>query len=557
MGYLEVVKGLNPGQQIIIEGDRAVLGRHPDCDIVLDVGAVSRQHACITQENGQYYVEDLKSRNGTQLNGINVEGRAALADDDEVKICELLFRFYNGAPGDHTKGAKRPSLENTLAMMVDEESSTIMSKIEVSTTGTGLRVTVNPEVKLKALIEITQNLATSLSLDEVLPKILDSLFKVFVQADRGFIVLRDERGTLVPKAVKYRREGADDTPRISRTIVSQAMDSKEAILSADAASDSRFAMSQSIADFRIRSMMCAPLISSTGDPLGVLQIDTSDQRSRFQQDDLDVLASVACQAAFAVENARLHENALRQKAMERDLALAHKVQEGFLPSSPPDVTGYEFFTYYDPANEVGGDFYDCVRLPDNRLAVLVADVSGKGVPAALLMAKFTGEIRYWLAREADPAKAIMHANADFSETGAADRFITLLVAVVNLDNHEVTLVNAGHMPPYCRRANGTIEILGEEATGVPLGVDDEFEYEDFTFMLGPGDSLTSFTDGFSEAMNAAGDFYGLDPFDGPLLSEPVESVTDLGQRILTDVKRFVGDHQQFDDMCLVCFGRSK
>ena len=222
-------------------------------------------------------------------------------------------------------------------------SSTIMSKLDVSSSGSGLRVTVNPELKLRALMEITRNLASSLALDDVLPKILDSLFKVFIQADRGFVVLRESaEGPLIPKAVKYRRDKADDTIRISRTVVNQAMSTKEALLSADAATDSRFQMSESIADFRIRSMMCAPLIDSAGRALGVIQIDTLDQRSRFQQDDLDVLASVATQAAFAVENAQLHENAIKQKSYERDLALAHRVQQGLLPSGPPKVRRLRF-----------------------------------------------------------------------------------------------------------------------------------------------------------------------------------------------------------------------
>ena len=189
-----------------------------------------------------------------------------------------------------------------------------MSKLTVSSGATGLRLEVNTEAKLKALIEISQSLGRALGLAEVLPKLLDSLFTIFVQADRGFIVLRDpQTGRLVPKAIKHRRHDDTQTLRISRTIVGNVMASKEAILSADAATDSRFDMSESIVDFHIRSMICAPLIASDGEALGVIQLDALDQRNRFRQDDLEMLVSVACQAAFAVENAQLHEIAMRDR----------------------------------------------------------------------------------------------------------------------------------------------------------------------------------------------------------------------------------------------------
>ncbi|HEY5311275.1 MAG TPA: FHA domain-containing protein, partial [Pirellulales bacterium] len=303
MAVLEVVRGSNPGQQFPLESERAVLGRHPECDIVLDQGAVSRQHAQILQLNDQFFVEDLKSRNGTFVNGELIRGRHPLKDQDRVKICDLLFTFYSGKPGDGNRITVANSEtfvpNESGAMLVDDVESpgtTIMSTLDIQQSRVGLQMTVNPEIKLKALLEITRNMGSSISLDQVLPKILDSLFKIFIQADRGFVVLLDsERKALIPKAIKHRRRDADDTIRISRTIVAQVMKSKEAILSADAANDSRFDSSQSVADFRIRSMMCAPLVDSEGRALGVIQIDTLDQRSRFQQDDLDVLASVACQ----------------------------------------------------------------------------------------------------------------------------------------------------------------------------------------------------------------------------------------------------------------------
>ena len=225
--------------------------------------------------------------------------------------------------------------------------STIMSKLDISSGAAGVRLSVNPEMKLRALIEITQNLRKSLAVDEVLPKLLDSLFKIFVQADRGLRrAARAGRRAIDAQggqaAAARRRTTRSASAARSST---RCWPNKQAILSADAATDARFEMSQSIADFRIRSMMCAPLVDSDGEALGAIQIDTLDQRSRFQQEDLDMLAGVAGQAAFALENAQLHEQALKQHQIQRDLELAHKVQQGLLPAAPAEARRLPLFRF--------------------------------------------------------------------------------------------------------------------------------------------------------------------------------------------------------------------
>jgi sigma-B regulation protein RsbU (phosphoserine phosphatase) len=554
MAFLRALNGPEPGRLYRLDRENAILGRHPDCDIVLDEGAVSRQHARIVMVNDEFFVEDLGSRNGTAVNGQIIHERRRLYHNDQVKICDLLFSFHDGDANKPFDPAEGPIalFEEPIA----STSSTIMSTLEVKSSRAGLRISaVNAETKLKALLEISRNLGSAISLEQVLPKILDSLFKIFLQADRGFVVLQGpEPGILVPKAMKLRRGETEDTIRISRTIVRKAMEGKEAILSADAASDTRFDSSQSIADFRIRSMMCAPLLSTEGAAMGVIQIDTLDQRTPFTQEDLDLLASVASQAAFAVENAQLHEAALRQKALERDLELAQTVQKGFLPDQSPEIAGYEFFDFYVPANLVGGDYFDYIVLPGNRLAIVVADVSGKGMPAALLMAKLSAESKYALVSEAGPSGALTRMNAQFSQASWADRFVTMAVAVLDLNRNEVQIANAGHLPPLVRRREGTVEPVGVDQISVPLGVIDDLCCEQVTLPLEPGESIVMFTDGISEAMNMNNDLYGLERISEQV-GGPAESVKQLGDQILQDVKRFVGKRSQSDDMCLLCYGR--
>lgn len=559
MAFLQVFKGEEPSEQLAITSDRVVLGRHPECDIVLDSAAVSRQHACIVHEGADYFIEDMHSRNGTFVNGHQIDARRQLQDGDRLRICELAFTFYSrdGGTADLLATAALGPDGVAVPLLLDDQpaTGTIMSKVDVSSSRPGL-LNVNPEVKLRAMIEITQSLGKAVAVDEVLPKLLESLFKIFPQADRGFVVLRKgANGPLAPRAIRHRREHMEERVRISRTILDQVIASKEAILSADAASDARFETSQSIADLRIRSVMCVPLINSDGQPLGALQIDTLDPRHRFRQEDLDVLASVATQAAIAVDNAQLHENALKQQGVQRDLELAHKVQRGLLPSHPPQLPGYFFFDFYESANQVGGDYYDYVELPGPRLAVVLGDVSGKGVSAALVMAKLSGEVRYCLAAEPDPARAVKQINTSFCRSGWDDRFVTFVVALIDPLAGEIAIVNGGHMPPYVRHADGSVEELGADKAGLPLGVDADFAYEQCVRKILPGESLVIFTDGISEAMNADNELYGLERLRKQV-SQAQINVGQLGRHILDDVRNFVGGRAQSDDMCLICFGRN-
>jgi serine phosphatase RsbU (regulator of sigma subunit) len=552
----------------------AVLGRQPGCDILIDVGAVSRRHAKVLREGDDFYVEDLQSRNGTFLNDQKLEFRRLLKHNDEVRVCDVEFIFQLdplpksqggktdsfGTPQIETVPASTGPIEgaNCSSFLVDDgdssnSSSTIMSKVDVTSTARGISVTATAETRLKALIEITHSMGKAVSLDEVLPKVLNSLFKIFIQADRGFIVLQTPEGVLAPRWAQARR-GDGESIRISRTIIRQVMESKEAILSADAASDSRFEMSQSIADFRIRSMMCAPLLSADGGAFGALQIDTLDQRSRFTKEDLEVLASVASQAAIAIENAQLHEQSLARKELERDLELARQVQHGFLPQIKPDVEGYTFYNYYKPANHVGGDYFDYVHLPDGRLAIIVADVVGHGVAAALLMAKLSAEMRFSLATNHEPGKALTNLNDHFSRLELDERFVTLVMCVLDPRTHEIIMVSAGHMPPMVRTANGEVQEVGDEAVGLPLGIVEGMDYDQFQFTLQPGEIAVLYTDGINEAMNADEDEYTI-PRLKVMVSKPAPSIESLGEAVVADVRRHIGQRAQYDDMCIVAFGR--
>ncbi|TWT48807.1 GAF domain-containing protein [Botrimarina hoheduenensis] len=347
MASLRLIKGVQPGKDFPLTAKVSVIGRNSDCEVSLDVAAVSRRHAALHAEPEGHYAEDLGSRNGTYVNGERIVGKKQLRSGDRIVVCDQEFEFFGPAPS--LLGGSGPPAKSTLVQMIAEDdgpasTTNVMATIDLSGAATGSGATwslsARPEVKLAALVEISKGLGRALSIDDVLPKILDSLFKIFTQADRAFIVMRPEPDApLVPVASKTRRGEGDETIRLSRTIVEEAMTGKKAILSADATSDERFGMAESIADFQIRSMMCVPLISAEDEALGVIQVDTLNQGSRFTDDDLEVLAAVASQAAIAVDNAQMYDQMIAQRALQRDLELAARMQRALLPQPPPPPPG--------------------------------------------------------------------------------------------------------------------------------------------------------------------------------------------------------------------------
>jgi serine phosphatase RsbU (regulator of sigma subunit) len=331
------------------------------------------------------------------------------------------------------------------------------------------------------------------------------------------------------------------------------LNQRKAVLSQD--TDNNFPTSASIAELRIRSFMCAPLLSIDGQVLGILQLDTTD-RQRFDQEDLDLLVAVASQAAIAVQNVSMHESMLARDRLERDLRLAEQVQRRFLPQAVPVVEGFEFFAFYRSAYEVGGDYYDFVPLPGNRVGIALGDVSGKGVSAALMMAKFSGDTRYCLVTEDSPAKACDRLNDLLYNAGIDDRFITLCLGVLDIATRTFTFASAGHLPLLVRRANGTVEEIGHEGGGFPLGIMPDSAYEQFEIKLEPGDVLAVFSDGVTDGRNVKEEIY--DSKENPRLSRRLGtaagSAEQLGKAVIQEIREFSEGHYQADDITLVCLG---
>jgi serine phosphatase RsbU (regulator of sigma subunit) len=506
-----------------------LIGRDPACDVVVATEQTSWRHALLVQCGGAYFLEDLESVNGSYVNGQRVNQRALLHPGDRIDISGLSVEF----DPDVAAGPPEPPTRS---------ASTVLDSSGAA------RAEPRPEAKLRAVLEISRRLSTALDFKEVLPSILESLFTVFPQADRAFLLLRDpDSGQMVPRAARRRDGRASDALAVSRGIIEQVQATGRPVLSDDAGRDARFDPEQSIRRFQIRSVLCAPLMGRAGDVLGVVQLDAQDVRRPFRQEDAEVLETAAAQAARAVELARLYQE-------RRDLEAATQIQTSFLPTERPRVPGVEFFDYYSPARDVGGDYFDYVPLPGGRWAVALGDVSGKGVPAALLMARLSAAARFTLAGEADLPAAVRKLNQALMGTGRDDRFITFVAAVLEADGAGAALVNAGHLPPLLRRAGGAaVEEVWAEAVGLPLAVMDR-PYEQTAVQLAPGDCLVLFTDGVTEARNPANELYGPERLQAAVRRAP-EGAEAVGQAVLADVRRFAAGRPQHDDLTVVCVGR--
>jgi serine phosphatase RsbU (regulator of sigma subunit)/pSer/pThr/pTyr-binding forkhead associated (FHA) protein len=546
MPSLQILKGPNEGSVIPLEGDRFVLGRNPDCGIVIPVTSVSREHAQILRLQGKFFIEDKQSRNGTFVNNQAINTRTALKNNDRIRICDFIAAFLE-QPQDQAEAddeGDESDGPSTVEAMLNHTSHLLLE--------------TQPAEKLRLLVEIANNLSKTLELGPLLPKIADSLFSLFRQADRCFLIQSGEGERLLPRVVKTRRGTDEGTARFSKSIVRKCLETAQAFLSDDASRDDRIQLSQSVVDFRIRSVMCAPLTRADGKAFGVIQLDTQDRSKKFTQEDLKLLCGVGNQASIALENARLLDEAVQQERIQRDLELASRVQASFLPKAPPTVAGYEFFGFYESAREVGGDYYGYIPLPGGRMAVAIGDVAGKGVAASLLMAKLSSDIRFAMLTEPEPNKAIARLNDLLYEfTSQMDRFVTLAAVILDPSTHTATMVSGGHPSPLLFKPSTRelVPAMHRDVGGPPLGMLNELEFESCQITLGPGESLILYTDGVDESMNVKGEKFDMHGIERVIKDCGKAGPKEMVERLVAAVHQHATGRPPHDDVTVVAFGR--
>lgn len=517
-----------------------VIGRGKAADFIVDEETLSRRHARFFPEAGHWYVEDLRSGNGTVVNGVVIHATTALHDGDELTLGKLEIRFED--PADRST--------QPVVFFRDDEPVEHLRVLDALPTLSGGRLSSTQRLQLVA--ETASAIASTIDEEPLFTIVAERLFKIFVQAERACIITVDEQsGALHPRLART-RSGTAETIPVSRTLLDEVIRLRRGIVSGDALTDERFADVHSVVELSLRTVVCAPLVA--GDlVLGVLQIDSSDGLRPFNEDDLATLLAIAAITGVALANQRTNRMMAVQQLLSQDLALAKRIQRHFFPDAPPTVPGYAFDSHYSPALGVGGDYYDFIPLSEEHYAVIIADVSGKGISAALYMAKLSSEVRFHSAGKTDAAEIVRRVNKAMVKELTDGMFITMLLIVLNTKTGEIQMASAGHSGPVVRRSNGQSLAL-QVPENQPLGMPNYGGFEQSTFRIVPGEVVVMFTDGVSEGMNRNQQLFG-----EPRIHEAVGKAVDatpsgVKEAVLDALESFCGGADQNDDITLICFG---
>jgi sigma-B regulation protein RsbU (phosphoserine phosphatase) len=296
-----------------------------------------------------------------------------------------------------------------------------------------------------------------------------------------------------------------------------------------------------------RSEMAVPL-KKRNTVIGVFNLE-SDQVGAYTEADVTLIESFANHAAIALDNARLHEEATHGRQLRDELKVARRIQQRFLPKSDPTVRGFEVSGRTVPSKEVGGDYYDFIWIGEDHLALVIADVAGKGVPAGLILASFRASLITETRESRSPSEILANVNFLLSRSTETQDFVTSFLGVLDIRDRQLVYTNAGHNWPYLLRRDGRIERL--ETGGPILGIMKSVPLESASTVLGSGDLLVLFTDGITEAMNRKGEQFGeerLEPLLASLSHLPASEIRDA---VFREVSAFVGRAPQSDDQAIV------
>jgi sigma-B regulation protein RsbU (phosphoserine phosphatase) len=321
----------------------------------------------------------------------------------------------------------------------------------------------------------------------------------------------------------------------------------------DAQLDPRFSMRQSVTILGLRSILCVPLILKER-ILGIIFIDNRIQAGIFSHSDQELLSAIAANAAIAIENARLYQLAVEKGRLERELQMARQVQSSMLPAGTPQVEGWEFAALWQPARQVAGDYYDFIRFGDGQLGLVIADVSDKGMPAALFMATTRSIIRASLDRAASVVEGVTQANRLLCAESANGMFVTLFCARLDPATGEITYVNAGHNPPiyYQNRSQaGMGQILSLGRTGMALGVLEDAIFKEQKLKLKVGDYILFYTDGVTDALNSHEEAYGVERLQKILVENCSTPAAKMVATLEDSIRSFTDLTAPFDDITVM------
>ncbi len=533
-----------------LDRDEVVVGRSKSADVTVADRYLSRRHVRFAHTADGWLVEDLGSRNGTFLNGRRIDSPAPVAPGDVVSVSASILRLLDHAAevpqGEEPRKGPSGSLLRRASELVD--SSSRFPDPERETDPEQLR---RHAERLAILNDVHRTLATSITRDDLLDTILDRVFN-HLQPEQAAIFLKGRDGSL--ERVAGRTIAADDDFVVSQNLAAEVVERGMAALVHDLEIDSRFADAQSLIAAGIRSLLAAPLADPTG-TLGMIVLGSSARVRVFNEDDMELLSSLASVAALRIRNLALAEEAAERRRLEREVALARVIQNALIPDQLPTVPGYELYGANLPSQGVSGDYFEVTeRRAGVECALLIADVSGKGIAASLLTAYLEALTAPAIESGLAPEQIFLQVSTRLFRRTPPERFATALLVVVESATGRLRFANAGHNPALLLRADGGVEHL--EGTGTPLGLLSPAEYRGVEMELGRGDTLVLYTDGYTEAVNPADDEFGLERLEALCRAESRLPLGELATVLNAALDRFVEGVPFADDRTLVMLRRS-
>jgi len=532
-------------QVIPVTAEPISVGRAPSNTLAYpEDNGLSRQHFVIERAGADLVLRDLGSKNGTELNAQRVSGSTVLKPGDRIRAGRLAI--------DYRVGGARPPDKTVLFV---EQSTTSASSGTVIATDLQSALARQSSsgrsgtAPVDALIRAGQELAAHRPLEELFPLILDLSIQA-VGASRG-VLLTSGAGGLAVQAAR------GENFQISSAVRDRVLEEKKSLLVVDALSDSDFGGRQSIVMQGVRSIIAAPL-ETGGEVIGLLYVDLTNPTRCFTRDDLNLLAVMANIAAIRIRHAHLIEVEAAERILTRELSQAAEIQRGLLPRSAPSLPGLELAGYNLPCHTVGGDYFDYLPYGAGKLALVVGDVAGKGMPAALMVASLQAHAQALMESGGDDVGALVaKLNKAIKARSPGNRFITLFLAVFDPEAALLRYCNAGHNPPLLLRASGEIVKL-EEGGGLALGMFAGAQYTHATVAFEPGDLLVLYSDGVVEACPAgAEEEFGEERLVGIARQGRNVELPGLIERIMDDLRAWSLDGNFADDVTLMLARRKK
>lgn len=528
-----------------VESDFVIIGRSTKCDVSIPDRFLSRRHARLFRDGEDVWlIEDLGSRNGTFVNGRRIERPEEVRAGDVLTMSASLIKLV-GEEGD----------DSTSTDFRFRPASDVLQKTSTpppTDRGANAQELKRFADRLSIVNEVHQALAGPITLDELLDLILDRAFE-HLEPEHGAVFLKKQDGSYERAAGRSPRGDSGELV-YSERLIDEVAHKGMAALVLDARTDQRFAGADSILNAGVRSLIAAPLLDPKG-ALGFMVLSSNAALRQFNDDDLDLLVTLASVAAMRIRNVALAEEAAERQRLEWELNQARRIQVGLFPQVLPDVSGYELYAGNIPSRGVSGDYYEVVeRSGGAECVLLVADVSGKGMSASLLTGYLEALASVPIEAGFPPHEVFDRISGPLYRRTPPNRFATVVMAVLEPESGALSWANAGHNPGLIIRSTGARQWL--ESTGLPLGLVDDATYDTRGTTLEPGDLLVLYSDGYTEATGSDSEEFGAERLADVCAEMAGEPLGALARALERELDVFSAGSAPSDDRTLVMLRRA-